>query len=175
MNKRILALAIAASLSPLGATASDGTVTFGGELKAETCTISGPSSFTVNLPTVPASSLANVWDIAGNTQFSILVSGCSAGLTGANVYFEHGPNVLSAYGTLKNNGTATNVDLTLYAVASDEFVDLAPPGIFTQYTQLTNNITSNAARLNFGVAYLARGVVTPGTVQSSVTYSMVYN
>lgn len=175
MNKRILALAIAASLLPLVTHASDGTVAFSGELKAETCTITGPSSFTVNLPTVPASSLANMWDIAGNTQFSISVTGCSVGLTGANVYFEHGANVLSAHGTLKNNGTAANVELGLYSVASNEVIDLAPPGTFTQYTQLTNNLSSNAARLDFIVAYVANGVVTPGTVQSSVTYSMVYN
>ena len=175
MNTKKLALVIAASLSPLLASASDGTLTFAGNLQTETCTITGPKDFTVTLPTVPVSSLVQVWDKAGDTPFSIAISGCTAGVTGANVYFEYGANVLSAHGTLKNNGTATNVELTLYAVASDEQIDLAPPSTFTQYTPLSNNVSSNAARLNFAVAYLAKGTVTPGTVQSSVTYSMVYN
>jgi major type 1 subunit fimbrin (pilin) len=177
MNTKILALAIAASLCPLLASASDGTLTFGGELKAETCTITGPKDFTVTLPTVAVSSFSTTTDKVGDTPFSISVSGCSAGLTGANVYFEHGATVLTAGGTLKNtaaSGAAGNVELA-QLTPSGEWIDLAPPSVTSQYTQLNNNLSSNAARLDFIVAYLANGTVTPGAVQSSVTYSMVYN
>ena len=177
MNKKILALAISASLFPLLANASDGTLTFAGELKAETCTITGPKDFTVILPTVAVSSFTTGSDKVGDTPFSISVSGCSAGLTGANVYFEHGATVQTAGGILNNmatSGAAGNVELALLT-PSGEWIDLAPPSVTSQYTQLTNNLSSNAARLDFIVAYVANGVVTPGTVQSSVTYSMVYN
>jgi major type 1 subunit fimbrin (pilin) len=177
MNKRILALAIAASLLPLVATASDGTLTFGGELKAATCNITGSKDFTVTLPTVSASSFATTTDKVGDTLFSIAVSGCTALLTGANVYFEHGPNVVSATGNLKNtasSGAATNVELSLFTT-SGQPIDLAPPTGLGQYQPFANNLAANAGRLDFIVAYFSNGVVTPGTVQSSVTYSMVYN
>lgn len=177
MNKRILALAIAASLSPLVTHASDGTVAFSGELKAETCTITEPKDFTVTMPSVPVSSLATVWDKAGDTLFSISVSGCTAGLTGANVYFEYGPNIVPATENLKNtasSGAATNVELSLFTT-SGQPIDLAPPTGLGQYQPFTSNLTANAGRLDFIAAYMANGTATPGTVQSSVTYSMVYN
>lgn len=176
MHTKILALAIATSLSPLMASASDGTVSFGGELITDTCTITGPANFTVTLPTVPVASLANLYNKAGETQFSIFVTGCSAGVSGANVYFEDGPNVLSADDTLKNNasvGAATNVELIL-RTTDGEVLDLVSNG-GVQYTQFVNNVSSNTGRLDFRVAYMATGVVTPGVVQSSITYSMVYN
>ena len=72
------------------------------------------------------------------------------------------------------SGAAGNVELALLT-PSGEWIDLAPPSVTSQYTQLNNNLSSNAARLDFIVAYLANGTVTPGAVQSSVTYSMVYN
>lgn len=177
MNKRILALAIAASLSPLVATASDGTLTFGGELTTDTCTVTAPANFTVTLPTVPMFSLAAVDDQAGETLFSISVSSCTAGVTGANVYFEDGPNVVSDRYTLKNaavSGGAANVDLIL-KTATGTPINLAPFPSSSQYTPFALNVSSNAARLDYTVAYIATGTVTAGAVQSSVTYSMVYN
>ena len=164
---------MAALLAPLVASASDGTITFGGNLKTETCTITAPANFTVTLPTVPVSSLATLYDQAGETQFSIAVSNCTAVITGANVFFEDGPNVLSFDDTLKNNGSATNVELVI-KTADGGAIDLVSLGSI-QYSQFNSNISSNAGRLDFRVAYIATGLVTPGTVQSSVTYSMVYN
>ena len=173
MNTKIWALTLATALAPLAASASDGTITFGGHLQTETCTITAPANFTVTLPTVPASSLINLYDQAGETPFSIAVTGCTAGVTGANVFFEDGPNVLSFDDTLKNNGSATNVELVI-KTADGGATDLVSLGGI-QYPQFTNNISSNAGRLDFRVAYMATGVVTPGSVQSSITYSMVYN
>lgn len=176
MDTKIWAMAMAALLAPLAASASDGTITFGGNLKTETCTITAPANFTVILPTVPVSSLATLYDQAGETQFSIAVSNCNASITGANVFFEDGPNVLSFDDTLKNtasSGAASNVELVI-KTADGGATDLVSLGGI-QYPQFTNNISSNAGRLDFRVAYIATGLVTPGTVQSSVTYSMVYN
>ena len=177
MHTKILALAIVVTLTPLLATASDGTLTFGGMLQTETCTISGPANFTVTLPTVTTWSLANVDDQAGETPFSISVSGCTALMTGANVYFEDGPNVVSENYTLKNtasSGGSSNVQLVL-KTSTGGAINLAPFPFSSQYTPYTNNVSSNAARLNYTVAYTATGAATAGTFQSSVTYSMVYN
>jgi major type 1 subunit fimbrin (pilin) len=181
MRKRFLAWAIAASLTPLAANASNGTLTFGGELTNETCTITAPANFTVTLPAVPTSSFANLYDKAGETQFSIFITNCTAGVNGANVFFEDGSTVLSFDDTLKNtaaSGAATNVELILRTTDGGA-IDLVSDG-GVQYTQFANNVSSGvgspkAARLDFRVAYMATGVVTPGIVQSSITYSMVYN
>ena len=176
MNTKIWAMAMAALLAPLAVSASDGAITFGRNLKTETCTITAPANFTVTLPTVPVSSLAKLYDQAGETQFSIAVSNCTAGITGANVFFEDGPNVLSFDDTLKNtasSGAASNVELVI-KTADGGAIDLVSLGSI-QYSQFNSNISSNAGRLDFRVAYIATGLVTPGTVQSSVTYSMVYN
>jgi major type 1 subunit fimbrin (pilin) len=108
----------------------------------------------------------------------LLVASGTAGVTGANVFFEDGPNVLSFDDTLKNNGSATNVELVL-KTRDGNAIDLVSLGGI-QYTRFSNNVTGSpsspgAGRLDFSVAYMATGVVTPGTVQSSITYSMVYN
>jgi type 1 fimbria pilin len=78
---------------------------------------------------------------------------------------------------LKNtasSGAATNVELSLFTT-SGQPIDLAPPTGLGQYQPFTSNLTANAGRLDFIAAYMANGTATPGTVQSSVTYSMVYN
>lgn len=178
MRKKFLAWSIATSLAPLAANASDGAITFGGNLSTETCTITAPANFTVTLPTVPLTSLASLYDQAGETPFSIAISDCTVGMTGANVYFEDGPDVLSFDDTLKNNGSATNVELVL-KTQDGGAIDLVSLGGI-QYIRFSNNVTGSpglpgAGRLNFNVAYMATGVVTPGTVQSSITYSMFYN
>ena len=143
-------------------------------MKTETCTITAPANFTVTLPTVPQSSLPSLGVDAGGTKFSISVSGCTAGLTGANIYFENGINTNKSNGRLINTGTASNVELQLvdhkgYEVAMNYAYNIG------QYETYTNNIQSGSAQLDFFVYYLAKGAATPGTVTSSVTYSMVYN
>ena len=98
-------------------------------------------------------------------------------MTGANVYFEDGPNVVSENYTLKNtasSGGASNVQLVL-KTSTGSAINLAPFPSSSQYTPYANNVSSNAARLNYTVAYTATGAATAGTFQSSVTYSMVYN
>ncbi|PRE84487.1 fimbrial protein, partial [Burkholderia gladioli] len=58
--------------------AADGTITFMGNVTAQTCTIngngSGSKNFTVTLPTVSASSLATAGATAGATPFNIALT-----------------------------------------------------------------------------------------------------
>lgn len=174
MKHKLLALATAAAaLSPMVASASDGTITFQGEVKAVTCAIATPS-FTVTLPTVSTSTLAQANDTAGTTRFVIAITGCNGGLNNANAFFESGPNVDSTTGRLKNvTGSATNVDLQLLTAAGTA-IDLSK-AYGSQYTAQTNNIASTNAVLEYAVRYFAKGVSTAGTVNTTVTYSVVYN
>lgn len=151
-------------------------LSFGGALSTATCNITGPASFTVNLPTVAQTSFASIGVYAGTTQFSIALTGCTMGLTGANVFFESGPDVGpdAARGGLINRGTAGNVHLRLEDHKRTN-VYLNFPVENYQYEYYIDNIESGAARLDFYVSYYATGPVTPGTVNSSITYSMFYN
>lgn len=178
-NPLLLALASAAlSCAPLLSHASDGLITIEGGLAASTCTISGPASFTVVLPTVPAHLLTTEGETAGRTAFAINVNNCEASLTGANVFFESGPNAHSWYERLINtasSGQATGVLLELRD-SRDEAVDLG--AIYqNQYLRHTNNLSAstNSGKVEFSVQYYATGAATPGAVTSNVTYTMVYN
>lgn len=174
MKHKLLALATAAAaLSPMVASASDGTITFTGAVQAVTCAIATPN-FTVTLPTVSTSTLVQANDTAGTTRFVIAITGCNGGLTDANAYFEAGPNVDSTTGRLKSTGTAANVDLQLLTAAGAA-INLSKPYSEPQYTLQSDNIVSGGAVLEYAVRYFATGISTAGTVSSTLTYSVVYN
>ncbi len=174
MKHKLLALATAAAaLSPMVASASDGTITFQGAVKATTCAVTGPSSFTVILPTVSVATLASSGAVAGATRFAIAINGCTSSETGANAFFEAGTDVDAITGRLKNTGNATNVNLQL-TTAAGTVIDLSKAS-GAQYTPQTNNIVSNAATLEYAVRYYSLGSAGAGTVASTLTYSVVYN
>lgn len=179
IRSSILGTAITfAALSPMTAAASDGTITFNGQITSVTCNISGNgggSSFTVTLPTVSTGALGAAGVTAGRTPFNIVLSGasCTNGAV-ASTYFEPGATVDSATGKLKNStGTATNVQLGLLNGDATAIVLGAP-----QASQNSKSVTiaSNTGTLNYFVEYVATGgAATAGTVGSTVTYSISYN
>lgn len=171
MKHKLLALATAAAaLTPMISSASDGTITFTGAVSAVTCTIGTPS-FTVTLPTVSTSTLATSGAVAGATRFAIALSGCSGGAT-ANAFFEAGPNVDSTTGRLKNTVSGTNVELQLLTTAGT-VINLSKP--YGSQNTSTTAIVSNAATLEYVVQYYATAASVAGNVNSTVTYSVVYN
>lgn len=172
MKTRILAIAAVAALSQ-AAQASDGTITFNGALQNATCTITGGGNQTVTLPTLSTASLASAGTTAGDTLFNIAVTGCTAGLTSANAYFEAGGNIDTATGRLKNTGAATNVQIQLLN-GNGSVVNLAGSTSAAQST-VAAALTSGAGTQSFIARYYATGATTAGSVASSVTYSMVYN
>jgi major type 1 subunit fimbrin (pilin) len=173
MNVRKIAFASAALVASHLAQASDGTITFTGALQSATCTITGGGNQTVALPTLSTSSLSSTGSTAGDTSFSISVTGCTAGLTTASAYFESGINVNATTGRLKNGGAAGNVELQLLN-GSGTTINLA--GVTTAAQGATAaNLNSSAGAQTFIARYYATGATTPGSVSSSVTYSLVYN
>lgn len=174
----ILGLAISAALCvPMAAMASDGTITFTGELTDQTCTINGGAGkdFNVALPKVSVANLAAAGKTAGATNFSINVTACSASVLGYTAYFEATPNVNLADGKLINPTTAGAkfVEIELLNQANMTAINLAKGTGLQGVTPGT--FTNPAGTSNFIARYYATGVSTSGMVNSSITYSLVYN
>lgn len=155
------------------AEASDGTISFTGNINSQTCTVSvngAGSSATVALPTVASSLLQNAGETAGATRFTVDLSECSTTTGDVYAYFEQGSNV-NADGRLTNTGTATNVDLELL----DNAGTTLNAGSSDQTTSpVTATLVDGAASLTYAARYYATAAATAGTVASSVTYSINY-
>jgi major type 1 subunit fimbrin (pilin) len=164
----------AAFLVPLACqAASDGTVTINGKIVNETCAISNPS-FTVTLPTVSKNKLSAVNEVAGLTQFSIVVGTCSqVNAGGVSAYFEPDPNQVNAAGRLKNTGSATNVDVELLNSALT-IMDLTKSSGFQSSTSVNVTADGPGPTLTYYARYKATGAVGFGSVASSVTYTLTY-
>lgn len=177
MSKSILSAALVAGLGLVafapGASASDGTITINGQIAAATCTVAvtGTSGSTVTLPTVATSVLGAAGQTAGQTAFSIGLSGCSSGVTKAATYFEAGPTV-NAAGRLNNTGSAANVNVQL--LNSDNSVITVGTAAPTTGAG-TASVSSGSATLNYFARYYATAASGAGTVATTVQFSMVYN
>ncbi|MFC5527344.1 fimbrial protein [Rhodanobacter ginsengisoli] len=179
MNKTLLSAALIASFgfaafAPSTARASDGTITINGQVNAATCTVAvtGTSGSTVTLPTVATTVLGAAGNTAGQTAFSIGLTGCSSGVTKAATYFEAGPNV-NAAGRLNNSGLASNVNVQL--VNSDGTTPIVIGSAAPSSGVGSFAVSGGTATLNYFARYYATGAAGPGDVATSVTFSMVYN
>ncbi|MBO1114224.1 fimbrial protein [Bordetella petrii] len=157
------------------ALASDGTITFNGEITASTCDIvnSGGPDFDVDLPTVSTSTLDASGKTAGWTQFDIELANCTGSLSNVMAYFEAGPNVDTARGHLNNTipvgaGGATEVQIALRDAHGAGNIVIGSPG------NQTVDVSGGSGVLSYEAGYFATGAATAGAVESSVTYSLVY-
>ncbi|WP_233635337.1 fimbrial protein [Burkholderia gladioli] len=183
-TKLISALLIAgAATASQVAFAADGTITFSGNVTAQTCTIngngSGSKNFPVTLPTVSASSLATAGATAGATPFNIALTACTP-TTGTNAvkavhaYFEAGPTIDTTTGNLiLASGGATNVEIQLLNAADQSAVKLGQADA-SQNSKPVNVSTGGAATLQFYAQYYATGAATAGAANSSVMYTIAY-
>jgi major type 1 subunit fimbrin (pilin) len=199
MNIRIRRAMIAAGMTtalvlPLAGQASDGTITFTGAVTANTCTVSVNASganATVALPTVSTAALDNTATktTAAGTFFNMAVSACTAtpladiggvAPTTVAIYFEAGPNVDQVTGGLINTVVGSNVEVNLYNASAASIVGTQiMPG--TQTAQpLTQAIGVGGTQWFYagystaGTNGLAGAAATAGAVNTSITYSLVY-
>jgi major type 1 subunit fimbrin (pilin) len=199
MKNTLISTALAAvlgraGLSPMAASAVDGTITFNGEITDVTCTITGggaatgTSNITVQLPTVSASAFSGDGDTAGNTPFSLILSGnnCTDGKTAALwVETNQTPALDTTTNALVNqlSGGAGKVEVRMLNAANDQPIllginDYVVNGqqVIAANNQPAATIAGNTATLNYVAQYLAvGGVPTPGLVNTYLTYSMQYN
>lgn len=173
MNKSILFAALVAI--PFVASAqSANTITFQGEVAAQTCSVAvngNTSSPVVLLPTVSQSDLDVQGKSAGQTEFTVSVSGCAASASAQAVNTKFTPNNATASGNLANAGTATNVSLQLLDPQGGMPFDLtggySAPGLVVAANETT-------ASHQFAVRYFAEGAATAGSVIGAVQYSVAY-
>lgn len=158
--------------------ASGGTITFNGELTANTCDVvvdGQGADATVVLPTEGTSQLNAATKTAGETGFVMALNNCSGTLETASAFFEAGASVDPVTGRLKNmSGTATNVSLQLLD-ASSASREVIQAGNQSQISGTTYvDVSSGSANLPYAVRYYAEAPTTAGTVVSNVVYSIQY-
>jgi major type 1 subunit fimbrin (pilin) len=170
----LLALTGAAAISQ-SAFAADGTITFNGNITAQTCTISGNGSgpnFTVALPTVSASTLSTAGATAGRSPFNIALTNCTPDSGTVHTFFEQGPTIDTTTGNLVlNAGGATNVQIQLQ---NSDFSNIALNQPDSGQNSKTVPIQNGAATLHYYAQYIATGKAGAGAANSSVMYTMSY-
>lgn len=175
MNKSILFAALAA-VPFFSFAQSANTITFRGEVAEQTCSVAvngNASSPVVLLPTVSTSDLGAAGSTAGQTEFTVSVSGCTASVTPQAVSTVFLPNNATVGGNIANTGTATNVSLQLLDPAAPAAAFPLTGGYAAPGLQVAANETS--ASHNFAVRYFAEGAAaTAGTVIGAVQYSVAY-
>lgn len=178
--KKILLSAIATVVlsSGIAQAASTGTITFNGELTANTCDVivdGQTANATVVLPSVSTSQLQSATLTAGDTDFVMALNNCSGTLQTASAFFEAGASVDIATGRLLNTtGTAANVSLQLLDGSSPARAEIQV-GSQNQVTNSTyKDVTSGSTTLPYIVRYYAEAATTAGTVVSNVVYSIQY-
>jgi major type 1 subunit fimbrin (pilin) len=179
MRKRLTLASIAtaiAAFAPLAAHAYDGTVTFSGALSGASCEIKvngADNNGTVQLPTVGAAQLADKGKVSGATTFAIELSKCQKAGESVRAFFEAGPNVDNADGTLINRA-ATNAAANVAVQLLDTYGKPLKVGDDSQRTVPPVALQGGAAKLVYGAQYYAQGLTTAGSVSTSVTYSIDY-
>jgi len=166
------------------ALAGDGTINFTGTIQDSTCVVdlADPHNQTVALIPVNKNTFTGMGDTAGWQEFKILLKNCGNAHTTARANFESGTTV-NGQGRLHNTdetgsvaGTAKGVDLQLRQAASGQDVVIGSASQLS-LDGFTIDTTAGTAELRYSAGYYARvapASIEPGTVKSSVTYSITY-
>ena len=176
MKKHLIALALLSA--PIFVFAAPNTLQFQGEVADQTCDVrvnGNAANATVLLATVAAAQLTSARDTAGQTTFTVGVSGCAAPVSTSqaiNTLFVG--NLTTMAGNISNTGDATRVAPQLLdPAAPNSPFDVsctghAAPG-------LVLNADETSVSHDFAVRYVTEeGGATPGSVLGSVQYSVVY-
>jgi major type 1 subunit fimbrin (pilin) len=175
-NKSLLTLVMTSLLFSVSAVAaSDNTINFQGEVSDETCSVAvngNSASPVVLMPTVSKSELATSGDTAGQTAFTVGLTGCSgSSSTSTKVSTVFVGNNVTANGNLANTGTAQNVEVQLID-SKDAVINLT--GGYTGDGDLTLAADATESSATYNAQYYATGVSSPGTVAASLQYAVTY-
>ncbi|KLG05261.1 F17 fimbrial protein [Enterobacter cloacae subsp. cloacae] len=169
----LCALAMATvSTSVLAAT--QGTVTFNGELIAETCEIAADSvDRQVQLPTISIQTLNAAGTTAGSKGFDLNVENCPTGITQVAAHFEAigSTGADTATGNLTNQyagaeTAATNVQVRLYN-SDENQLKLGETGA-------PATVSDGKATMRYYGGYYATAATTAGLVYAQAAYTLAY-
>lgn len=173
--KKIALLLMAA---PSVVFAAGNTITFRGQVSDQTCQVAvdGTANPLVILPTVAKSTLSANAKVAGETPFTVSVSGCAASSSDdVPIKTAFAVNSATSGGNIVNVGSATNVSLQLLDKSGGNAVKLvggAPTSV--SGLVLPKGADTTASHV-FAVRYVAEGgAATAGSVVGSVQYSLDY-
>lgn len=165
-------MAFVSSASALSAN----TIEFIGEVSEQTCEVSingNSSTPVILLPTVRKSELSAAGNTAGETPFTVSVTGCTPDTTkNLDIKTRFVANNLTSSNRIGNTGDATNVALEIFDPKNPStLIDMtgatpAPGLVLAQNTA--------EASYDYGVRYYAEGVATAGAVSGSVQYALSY-
>ncbi|KGQ20723.1 Fimbrial protein [Lysobacter dokdonensis DS-58] len=164
-------LFVAGCLASPGAAANTGQIHFEGQITDATCEVvggtGGTPSFTVRLPVVSNEQLGP-GDMAGRTMFRMSLQNCTSVANGVRVFFEGGPNVDPASGTLRTS--LTDINLALFDG------DGTPIAVGSELQRTENTLYSASDTMDYQVAYANVGAfgAMPGMVTAGVVYSLHY-
>ena len=173
--KRFPLLLAAATFPILASAAASNTVTFKGQVTAQTCSVSingNSASPVVLMPTVDTNALTAKGSTAGETPFTIEVSGCAAPDADLAINTAFVGNGANSAGHMRNAGTAENVQVELL-----EKVGGAPVRLngMTSVKGLILPKGATSASHEFAVRYISEeGGAKPGTVSASAQYALDY-
>jgi major type 1 subunit fimbrin (pilin) len=165
------ALLVAGCLASPSAAATTGTISFDGQITDSTCDVTGgttgTSSFVVQLPIVSTNQLGP-GDVAGRTNFRMSLANCMSVANGVRVFFEGGPTVDPATGTLTTS--LPDVNLALFDKDGSQIA------IGNESQRTDNALYQPFDTMDYQVAYQNVGPVSAmaGMVTSSVVYSLHY-
>ena len=182
MKKILTSLAAIAcfGMAATAAHATDGVVNFEGMVVDVTCSISVGNGVggVVRLPSIAAHALQNPDTTAGDTNFSLVLTGCTGG-NGKKVVaeFENHMASINQDGRLINmmetaTDGATGVELEVLDKVTGDRIILGDPS----QLQATNvAIANEAATLEYVVRYFSpSGSATAGRVSSMLPYTIIY-
>lgn len=183
-NKLLSTFALTAiALASQSAFASDGTINFSGSITSQTCSINGAAAdgnrnISVALPKTPQSSLAVLNSVAGETPFSIALTGCTPASGTVATRFESGATVDATTGELLTSGVGGTSSLHVQLLNETRgVINIGAPDVSQNSTAKTIP-AGGAVTLNYFARYKrasALPALGTGVIATSVTYSLIYN
>lgn len=176
MKIQFVALALIVS-STASMAASTNTVQFKGEVSTQTCSVNingNEANPVILLPTVAASKLSTMGATAGDTSFTVNVTGCTAAASDTAIKTVFAGNNPTANGNLGNSGDAANVSIQL--LDSDA---LTPLSFATGSTVTTSAMTlatgETSTSQNLVARYYAEDTATTaGSVVATAQFAITY-
>jgi len=170
-------LALAAIAAAPALASAQNTVTFVGEITDQTCEakVNDLEHATVLMPTMNSNAFSGVGSSAGETPFTVTVTGCTAKLTDTNINTVFLGQNVTADGTLGNIATtnpAQGVSVQLLYSAGGSPIQLAGA---TYAPGLVLPANATATSHTFAARYYASAAsVGTGAIQAKVEYTLSY-